>query len=128
MHLISWKFIRCFTVRALVPQNYTNRNRRKRLRRKRAQPSRYTTDCIGSPFPATTAVDGVSLGLQGAPPASALANVSLKPQWAREKHVTGVGAKKIDSVSDSGKTLCLLTIFLVIQILCYSRNNSYFFR
>ncbi|XP_042229695.1 HEAT repeat-containing protein 6-like isoform X2 [Homarus americanus] len=68
-------------------RNYTNRNRRKRLRRKRAQPSRSTSDCEGRPCPLVAAVDGLGLGLRGPPPATALASVSLKPQWARGKQI-----------------------------------------
>lgn len=49
------------------------------------------------------AVDSVGLGLHGPPPASALASVSLKPQWAREKQVSGGEKAKPSSVSNSGK-------------------------
>ncbi|XP_063860757.1 HEAT repeat-containing protein 6-like isoform X2 [Scylla paramamosain] len=67
-------------------RNYTNRNRRKRLRRKRAQPSRSTSDCnrgvVGVALGGMS-VGGVGLGLRGAPPATALANISLKPEWTK---------------------------------------------
>lgn len=75
----------------LMPQNYTNRNRRKRLRRKRAQPSRSTPDCnrgvVGAPL-GGMAVAGIGLGLRGAPPATALANISLKPEWTKGRSQT----------------------------------------
>ncbi|XP_071518174.1 HEAT repeat-containing protein 6 isoform X2 [Panulirus ornatus] len=75
-------------------RSYTNRNRRKRLRRKRAQPSRSTSDCDGGPCPLVAAVDGVGLGLRGPPPATALASVPLKPQWARGKQLANAEEEK----------------------------------
>ncbi|XP_068227049.1 HEAT repeat-containing protein 6 isoform X2 [Palaemon carinicauda] len=66
-----------------LPQNYTNRNRRKRLRRKRAQPSRSTSDSSSGACPLMPGIEGVAASLKNPPPASALAGISLKPQWAR---------------------------------------------
>ncbi|XP_069168799.1 HEAT repeat-containing protein 6 isoform X1 [Procambarus clarkii] len=87
-------------------RNYTNRNRRKRLRRKRAQPSRSTSDCDGGPCPLVAAVDGMGLGLRGPPPATALAGVSLKPQWARGKQIHITDEDKPPGISSPVTETC----------------------
>ncbi|KAK7070059.1 hypothetical protein SK128_021268 [Halocaridina rubra] len=84
-------------------RTYTNRNRRKRLRRKRAQLSRSTLDPgagLGSVIPS---VEGVRLGFKKPPPASALAGVSLKPQWARVERVSNDNEKSMNSLSIPGQ-------------------------
>ncbi|XP_064083632.1 HEAT repeat-containing protein 6-like isoform X2 [Macrobrachium nipponense] len=79
-------------------RNYTNRNRRKRLRRKRAQPSRSTADSNSGPCPLMPNIEGVAVGIKSPPPASALAALSLKPQWAR----TDSGTNKENASSNTG--------------------------
>ncbi|XP_050714863.1 HEAT repeat-containing protein 6-like [Eriocheir sinensis] len=87
-------------------RNYTNRNRRKRLRRKRAQPSCTTADCSRGVAAVASlgggSAGGMGLGLRGAPPATALANISLKPEWTKGRGKTETESQKRVSPLPSG--------------------------
>lgn len=76
------------------------------------------------------AVDTVGMGWQGPPPASALASVSLKPQWAQGKCTTAGDEKKPGSDADLGKllvfvffTFCFYSILLCLQCLSLPTSN-----
>ncbi|KAK7075377.1 hypothetical protein SK128_007681, partial [Halocaridina rubra] len=84
-------------------RTYTNINRRKRLRRKQALSSCSTSDPsedLGSIIPS---VEGVRLGFKKPPPASTLAGISLKPQWARVERVSNDNEKSMTSLTIPGQ-------------------------